>query len=284
MNKTLTSVTTAVALALMAGPAVAAPPSITSATGAEGTTLSVPVSHTCGVKKGCRYNVTTVAGTASAVNDFAPATFTGKAKKGGRFSITLPIATKDDNVAEPTETFSVHVDVSNRKGTFGFDAVQTITDNDAPTTPTPGPPPPDDNTPQFETTGTASYSSQVCALPYRFGVNYQYGAWGAFLSGCTVKLTCPVAQCVARSESSITPETASNARYTLNSRLFVQQQNGQSAGFNSNKSCDQAGACKLDDGVLLVNGQTAFSTCNGVRAINPAIRAKVACRLTLTAG
>src|SRR5688572_4582652 len=72
------------------------------------------------------------------------------------------------------------------------------------------------------TTSTWNYGTGVmstCQTENKAGVAGQYGAWGWYIDGCTVRLACPahLRVCAARSESRIVSEPYRGQRVTLNS-------------------------------------------------------------------
>ena len=134
------------------------------------------------------------------------------------------------------------------------------------------------------TTTTWNYGSGVmstCETPSRAGVLGQYGAWGYFVDGCTVRLTCPahLRVCAARAESRIVSEPARGQRVTLNSRLRAFSSSGNVIWYRD-VSCDNANWCRTEDLVHIRGGESASVQCNGVRQPGHN-RATVACTLNL---
>jgi hypothetical protein len=133
-------------------------------------------------------------------------------------------------------------------------------------------------------TTTSDYGSGVtstCQTPSRVGVFGQYGAWGYFVDGCTVRLTCPayLQVCAANAESRIVSEPFRGQRVTLNSRLRAFSSSGLVIWYRDT-SCDNAGSCGTADLVHIRGGQSASVQCNGVRG-GGHNRATVACTLNL---
>ena len=102
----------------------------------------------------------------------------------------------------------------------------------------------------------------------------QYGAWGYFVDGCTVRLTCPT-----RLRAASRPESRSWQRVTLNSRLRAFSSSGNVIWYRD-VSCDNANWCRTEDLVHIRGGQSASVQCNGVRQPGHN-RATVACTLNL---
>jgi Calx-beta domain-containing protein len=194
MNKTRLATLIASTLtvaAVGAGPASAAPPSITTGTVDEGAVATIPVSHKCGAKK-CTYDIRTVDGTAVSGSDYTPAALAGKAKKKKTIARTLFVQTLDDASSEADETFTVRVTVTSNGKSRAFDATETIIDNDGETDPGAGPPggvP--TNPPGTETGNNFSVGGRYCKTPYSAGGSRpQYGP-GLQLAHCYVAVRCP---------------------------------------------------------------------------------------------
>lgn len=225
--------------------------------------------------------------------DFTPATTTTTVKRGGYADLELVVETTDDELAEATETYTVRVEITHRGGTFVHDAVQTITDNDeGPVTSPPAPapvPPAESETPQVFSeydwwNGTDKPPvkiSERCEMAPRYGINNWSGTWGAYLSGCTASVVCPITRCLATAYSRIAPQTDYRQRFTLNARMYAQSAYTNALFYNSNKSCDSRSRCLLTDAKVLDRNDRASSVCNGVREINPMVRAVVECMVKL---
>jgi hypothetical protein len=303
---TLTA-TLALAAAIAAGPASAAAPSVTAATGAEGTVIAVPLSHTCKVKKGCTYDVRTVNGTAVTGTDYVAAETAGFARKKKDFATTLTVQTLKDTACEPAETLTVHVAITNKKGVFGFDATQTITDKDC-KTPAPAPPaqpgqpaPPSQPAPapapkppvtipanppgaDVMEGGDPNSATMQCRGPKTAGTPSPTGK-GFRAPACYVWETCPtsVAECTASVSWEMDSEGSpfyvngwGNARVydSLGNELDHQA-----------KYCEGFGSCfSTQDAIRVQRGQTIVSDCSGYfdptrlppeqdRALDPTVRA-----------
>lgn len=259
--KTLIASTLAVA-AIAAAPAAAAPVTIAPSTGAEGAALSVPISHTCGAKKGCRYTVTTVDGTARAGADFTAAPLAGRTKKGGTYSVTLSIPTVDDNECESDETFSVQVNLVNKNGTFAFDAAQTITDRadcDEPPLPMSVPEPPEGS--KVETTRTFSGVQQTCETQTDYGTPSP-GSSVFYQKPCYVHVYCPktVNACTGSGSTQIRASGAgAYTRGNVNAGIpsggqFIRQE----------RQCAAYGSCKAEvTGAAVKPGEFLIVECSG---------------------
>jgi hypothetical protein len=125
--------------------------------------------------------------------------------------------------------------------------------------------------------GTMSASRILsCQTQYKTGVYGQYGAWGYFIDGCTVKLDCPVntglyntRYCDILSYSFIDTKNHRGDRVTMNSRIRRFDAAGNTLGWQD-KSCDSssvgsADRCEVNDTSWISPGQSATVQCNGVR-------------------
>jgi hypothetical protein len=131
---------------------------------------------------------------------------------------------------------------------------------------------------------TNDYGSGViasCKTPNKSGVAGQYGAWGHYIDGCTVRLTCPahLQVCQANAESRIGTEYYRGQRVTLNSRMRAFSASGNEIWFRD-VSCDDTDWCRTEDMVHIRGGQSASVQCNGVRESGHN-RANVTCALDL---
>src|SRR3712207_1244044 len=72
-----------------------------------------------------------------------------------------------------------------------------------------------------------------CNTPARAGVQGQYGAWGHFIDGCTVRTWCPdyATRCRVTGEAWIGTSSWIGHRVTLNSRLRRFYRSGALAGW-----------------------------------------------------
>lgn len=160
------------------------------------------------------------------------------------------------------------------------------------TQPTPAPAPapaPAPNTTNSDSTNGRQSSMTAgsttiarCATDLAAGVAGQAGAWGNFVPGCTVKLTCPasVRVCRADEESRINLEFYRDERVTLNSRLRVFSASNTEF-FHRDVSCDNSNWCSIEDTVMIRGGESASVECNGVRQTTANNRARNSCTLSL---
>ena len=123
----------------------------------------------------------------------------------------------------------------------------------------------------------------TCYTPFRTGVLYQYGAWGYFVDGCTVKAWCPnyATRCRATGFGVISTYYDRGHRVTLNSRVRGFASNGAVLGWED-RSCAGYKYCEVYPGIVryILPGQAASEQCNGVRENAPNI-AQVRCQLFL---
>jgi hypothetical protein len=126
----------------------------------------------------------------------------------------------------------------------------------------------------------AGYTS-TCQTPDKIGVSGQYGAWGYYVDGCTVRLTCPsyLSVCSANASSRIVSAPDRGQRVTLNSRLRAFSASG-SLFWYRDTSCEGRPSCGTTDLVYIRGGESASVQCNGVRE-GGHNRANVACTLAL---
>ena len=134
---------------------------------------------------------------------------------------------------------------------------------------------------------------QKCQTPYGPGVLGQYGAWGYYIDGCTVKVYCHnannwwIGRCSARMTTTISTWNWTGDRVTMNARLRELQPSGGNnytvSGW-SDKSCSGYNWCTTTDvrEISVVNG--ASVQCNGVREYKPwaSNTASVSCALEMT--
>jgi hypothetical protein len=220
--KTTAIIPLAATLAVIgAGTAFAAAPSVTSSSVVEGTSNVVQISHRCTTRPRCTYHVTTLDGTAKAGADYTPASAHGRVRKRHVFTATMPIDTANDDVCEDTETVTVRVRMTTRKGTTGYRTPETITDDDCATPQTPDPQTPDPQapapapapaTPQgpqpsvaiptnpdgaaVSSSGDTRRMAQSCTTAYSLGTPFP-GSDGYTVAPCYVWARCPadVARC-----------------------------------------------------------------------------------------
>ena len=112
-----------------------------------------------------------------------------------------------------------------------------------------------------------------CATQYKFGAFGQYGAWGNFIDGCTVTLTCPlntgfndVQGCDVSGNSFIDNYYYRGERVTMNARTRRFERGGHLYAWKDG-SCDALDHCEVNDsGSVIAAGQSASVQCNGVRS------------------
>jgi surface antigen len=122
-----------------------------------------------------------------------------------------------------------------------------------------------------------------CTTAYKLGNPGQYGAWGSFIDGCTVKLFCPsnVQRCDVNGSSSIRTYYLRGQRVTLNARLRRFEAGGRVYSW-SDRSCDRTDRCEASDSSFIAAGQSASVQCNGVRASTAGNPAQVHCGVGLS--
>jgi hypothetical protein len=133
-----------------------------------------------------------------------------------------------------------------------------------------------------------------CQTPHSSGVLGQYGAWGFYVDGCTVRVPCRNAnnwwqgRCTARSTTTITTGYWSGDRVTMNARLRELAPTGVGNEYAvrgwSDRSCSGYNTCTTTDvrEIPVVNAATV--QCNGVREYRywATNTASVTCALELT--
>ena len=139
----------------------------------------------------------------------------------------------------------------------------------------------DDPAATTTTSWNASGVTSTCQTPDKIGVSGQYGAWGYYVDGCTVRLTCPsyLSVCSANANSRIVSAPDRGQRVTLNSRLRAFSSSG-SLFWYRDMSCAGRASCGTADLVYIRGGESASVQCNGVRE-GGHNRANVACTLAL---
>lgn len=139
-----------------------------------------------------------------------------------------------------------------------------------------GPAAADVTNPYMTTIGTPGQSyGQRCTTPYSAGVPGQYGAWGAYVDGCTVRVTCRnannwwIGRCTARMTTSITTASWTGDRVTMNARLreFAPTGTGNEYAVRgwSDRSCSGTNTCTTTDVREIPVVNQASVQCNGVR-------------------
>ena len=147
----------------------------------------------------------------------------------------------------------------------------------------------DDPNVTYSSGGTPGFSSTYgCATQYKSGVFGQYGAWGSFIDGCTVKLACPVntglmavQRCDVGGYSFIETYYYRGERVTMNARIRRFEAGGRVYGW-SDRSCDLPNRCEVNDSSVIAPGQSASVQCNGVRAATVGNWARAYCSVKLS--
>jgi hypothetical protein len=107
----------------------------------------------------------------------------------------------------------------------------------------------------------------TCITPYAQGVVGQFGAWGDYIDGCLVIISCPLSSpgCDAYEQTSINEVNPSyRSRVTQNARIRIYNKSGGIARFRDN-SCSGTSSCSNSRHLTLTNKQMASVQCNGVR-------------------
>jgi len=120
-----------------------------------------------------------------------------------------------------------------------------------------------------------------CNTPMKAGVDYQYGAWGAYIDGCTTtRIYCPRASCSISNQSTIDTERLVGHRVTMNARTRIYGANGALRTFRD-MSCSGVDWCITSDPRLYMTyGESVTVQCNGVRQVG-LNRAKDSCNALL---
>ena len=147
----------------------------------------------------------------------------------------------------------------------------------------------DDPNVTYSNGGTPGFSHTYgCATQYKFGGYGQYGAWGNFIDGCTVKLTCPantglmpVQRCDVSGYSFIENYYYRGERVTMNARIRRFEAGGHLYSW-SDKSCAGYDRCEVNDSSVIAPGQSASVQCNGVRSATAGNWARDYCSVKLS--
>jgi surface antigen len=154
---------------------------------------------------------------------------------------------------------------------------------------TAGPASADDPNVTYLNGGTMGASrSYSCQTQYKFGGFGQYGAWGNFIDGCTVKLTCPVntglydvQRCDVSGYSFIENYYYRSERVTMNARTRRFEAGGHLYAYKDG-SVDSSDRGEVDDSSVIAPGQSASVQCNGVRSATAGNSAKDYCSVKLS--
>jgi hypothetical protein len=276
----------------------------------EGGTATYDFVLRCPDTRRCEYTLRPQAGTAlfngkPGTTDYNAFAYLNRTfPRGRKWPVRFSVKTLQDSVCEPDEYFNVkvageftYVRLNGSEGsrTKDFLAKVVIEDDDCPVqetppapvtpdnvTPAPVTPPPGDTNAQQVTTSAGGATTTTCTTDNQTGA-LASGAWGMYIPGCTVRMSCPIATslCTASSDSGVFTEKYIGHRVTLNSRLRVFSASGKNYWFRD-VSCDASDWCRTEDMVKIRGGESASVQCNGVRQNGPAVnRAKVKCSLKL---
>jgi uncharacterized protein YkwD len=127
--------------------------------------------------------------------------------------------------------------------------------------------------------GTGIYSE--CMPDSQTGVQGQYGAWGHFISGCSMRVWCTGrTACKVSTRSTISTGSFVGHRVTLNSRVRRFYSSGAVRDWRD-RSCEGTNWCRAEMGSWISPGESASIECNGVRQSAPNT-ARVRCLVDLT--
>jgi hypothetical protein len=123
--------------------------------------------------------------------------------------------------------------------------------------------------PQYRVINYGAAREFTCITPASAGVFGQFGAWGDYVDGCTVQLSCPrqtvaTQKCRAWLGSSIDMGLDRRFKVTQNARIR-QLDNQQRVVRFKDRSCQGMGSCSNSTSLVLTQGQYASVQCNGVR-------------------
>ena len=142
----------------------------------------------------------------------------------------------------------------------------------------------DDPEATVRTLNGANDALQYCETPQRVGVRGAFGAWGHYVDGCTVRLTCPshLSTCRADGLSLIRTQRFLGHKVTLNSRIRAFLAGGTEI-HHRDVSCAGDNECRAEHLLFVRGGQHVSVQCNGVReSARRANTARVTCSLRLT--
>jgi hypothetical protein len=121
--------------------------------------------------------------------------------------------------------------------------------------------------PQYSTINYGPSKLFTCYTPATNGVFGQYGAWGDYIDGCTVRLSCPTtsAHCTVWEGADISTYPGPAAAVTQNARIRIINSFTNAVIGWRDHSCSGTRGCTNLDSVRIVGGQAASVQCNGVR-------------------
>ena len=107
-----------------------------------------------------------------------------------------------------------------------------------------------------------------CNTPFKAGVDRQYGAWGAYIDGCTTtRIYCPKTTCTISNQSTIDVERRVGHQVTMNARTRIYAANGALRTYED-MSCVGTDYCMASKPRLYMGlGESVTVQCNGVRQI-----------------
>ncbi len=115
-------------------------------------------------------------------------------------------------------------------------------------------------------------SWRSCTTPGSLGAPFVYGAWGDYIDGCTVRLTCPRSNarpCSVSMNAYIVSNVGSTGRrgkVTQNARLTTYSPVSAAPAWWQDRSCaGDNGFCQNFYAATIQSGQTSTVRCNGVR-------------------
>lgn len=124
----------------------------------------------------------------------------------------------------------------------------------------------DDPKPTYQVVNYGPVKDFKCITDRAAGPFGQYGAWGDFVDGCTVRLNCPTTSksCSAYLQTSIS--VYPGGRVTQNARMRMINTADNSVLRFRDWSCAGNSTCSNSGKMTIPGGQAASVQCNGVRA------------------
>jgi hypothetical protein len=118
---------------------------------------------------------------------------------------------------------------------------------------------------------TATQSWRSCTTPGSLGAPFAYGAWGDYIDGCTVRLTCPRSNARACGVSmnayivSNVGSTGRRGKVTQNARLTGYSPLSTRVWWQDRSCAGDNGFCQNSYATTIQPGETGTVQCNGVR-------------------
>jgi hypothetical protein len=137
--------------------------------------------------------------------------------------------------------------------------------------------------PSYQTINYGPRKEFKCITPPSNGVFRQFGAWGDFIDGCTVQLSCPrtSVRCTAWMSTTINAYGNPAVPVTQNGRIRRLDANQRVVGFKD-RSCSGTSVCQNITSLKIPGGQYGSVQCNGVRAhVAGAPRASNTCSIRM---